>query len=301
MLLHLGLSACGADVEIAVGRMNPAAAASSSAGGGGAGGHGGAGGYGAAGGHGGAGGYGGTGGYGGHGGGGEGACDVLAQPAHRYTFDGEGTLVADTVGGADGEILGGASLDGSGVLALDGVDDYVDLPAGLLTGLRDVTVMAWVAREGGGAYARIVDLGIGSAGEDPVEGDGSVGRSYLVMTPSTGFEVRGVAALASDSGAAGEVHIATEPQLEDKQFHQIALVFDGAAATMALYLDGALLGSAPVGFPLSAIEDVNNWLGRSQYDQDPYFWGRYEELRIYGEALAGCAVEAAWNAGPEQP
>lgn len=274
MVLLLGLSGCGADVEIAVGRMNPASAASGS---------------------------GGEAGSGSGGGNGTIPCDVLPSPAHRYTFDGVGDVVADLIGGADGAILGGASLDGGGGLTLDGEDDYVDLPAGLLAGLRDVTVMVWVARDGGGSYLRIVDFGLASGGEDPVEGEGGVGTSYLVITPSTVFDVRGVAALASDSGVRGEVAIHAEPTLGDGEVHQVAVVFDGAAATLALYLDGALLGSAPVGFPLSAIQDVNNWLGRSQFDRDPYFGGRYDELRIYREALAGCAVEAAWNAGPDRP
>ncbi|KYF84631.1 hypothetical protein BE11_11935, partial [Sorangium cellulosum] len=229
------------------------------------------------------------------------SCDVLPSPTHRYTFDGVGGVVADLVGGADGVILGGASLDGGGWLTLDGQDDYVDLPAGLLAGLRDVTVMVWVVREGGGSYPRIVDFGLSSRGEDPVEGEGGVGTSYLVITPSTVFDVRGVSTLASDSGVTGEVAIHAEPTLEDGDVHQVAVVFDGAAATLALYLDGALLGSDAVGFPLSGIQDVNNWLGRSQFDADPYFGGRYDELRIYSEALAGCAIEAAWNAGPDRP
>ncbi|WP_437886389.1 LamG domain-containing protein [Sorangium sp. So ce307] len=229
------------------------------------------------------------------------SCDVLPSPIHRYTFDGVGDVVADLVGGADGVILGGASLDGGGGLTLDGQDDYVDLPAGLLAGLRDVTVMVWVVRDSGGSYPRIVDFGLSSRGEDPVEGEGGVGTSYLVITPSTVFDVRGVSTLASDSGVTGEVAIHAEPTLEDGEVHQVAVVFDGAAATLALYLDGALLGSEPVGFPLSGIQDVNNWLGRSQFDADPYFGGRYDELRIYSEALAGCAIEAAWNAGPDRP
>ncbi|WP_234023492.1 LamG domain-containing protein [Sorangium cellulosum] len=274
MVLLLGLSGCGADVEIAVGRMNPASAASGS---------------------------GGEAGSGGGGGDGTISCDVLPSPTHRYTFDGVGDVVADLIGGADGAILGGASLDGGGGLTLDGEDDYVDLPAGLLAGLRDVTVMVWVVRDGEGSYPRIVDFGLASGGEDPVEGEGGVGTSYLVITPSTVFDVRGVSALASDSGVRGEVAIHAEPTLEDGEIHQVAVVFDGAAATLALYLDGALLGSEPVGFPLSGIQDVNNWLGRSQFDADPYFGGRYDELRIYREALAGCAVEAAWNAGPDRP
>ena len=70
-----------------------------------------------------------------------------------------------------------------------------------------------VARDGGGSYLLIVYFGLAMVGEDPVEGVGGVGTSYLVITPSTVFDVRGVAALASDSGVRGEVAIHAEPTL----------------------------------------------------------------------------------------
>jgi hypothetical protein len=37
---------------------------------------------------------------------------------HRYSFDGTGTTVTDSVGTAHGSLVGGAKLDGSGVLTL---------------------------------------------------------------------------------------------------------------------------------------------------------------------------------------
>src|SRR4051812_28354916 len=52
---------------------------------------------------------------------------------HRYSFAGDGTRVVDSVGSADGSLENGAVLDGAGHVSLDGVDDYVNLPNGLLS------------------------------------------------------------------------------------------------------------------------------------------------------------------------
>ncbi|HEY4104824.1 MAG TPA: LamG domain-containing protein, partial [Polyangiaceae bacterium] len=63
------------------------------------------------------------------------AAPAASNLIHRYSFNGEGTHVIDSVGGADGELIGGATLDGYGHATLDGVDDYVNLPNGLLSSL----------------------------------------------------------------------------------------------------------------------------------------------------------------------
>ncbi|HWZ91070.1 MAG TPA: hypothetical protein VNW92_19550 [Polyangiaceae bacterium] len=62
---------------------------------------------------------------------------------HRYSFSGEGTRVVDSVSGADGVLMAGATLDGAGHAALDGLDDYVDLPNGLVSSLHDATLLTW--------------------------------------------------------------------------------------------------------------------------------------------------------------
>jgi hypothetical protein len=51
---------------------------------------------------------------------------------------------------------------------------------------------------------------------------------------------------------------------------------------------------------LSDIEDVNDWLGQSQFQQDKSnFGGTYTEFRIYGQALSACALRATLTAGPD--
>jgi hypothetical protein len=217
---------------------------------------------------------------------------------HDYVFNGVGALVSDANGGEDAVLVGGAQL-GSATdpgVQLDGDDDYIRLPQGLLSGLSSTTLSIWFKVDGGPGYVRILDFGAGST--DPaVEGDGSVGRSYIALTPATGLERTGLAALASSSGSGDEVAIDTELEVRDDVLHQVNIVVDSAQSSLRLYLDGAPAGEAALPFELAEIEDVNNWLGRSQYDADPYFKGRFYRLAMYSAALTDCQVLASWQGG----
>jgi hypothetical protein len=44
---------------------------------------------------------------------------------------------------------------------------------------------------------------------------------------------------------------------------------------------------------------VNNWLGRSQYQNDEELAGTYHELRIYSRALSSAQISASYTAGPD--
>ena len=66
-----------------------------------------------------------------------------------------------------------------------------------------------------------------------------------------------------------------------------------------LYLDGVLIGTRATRMKLSDIEDVNDWLGQSQFTQDGNFAGTYTEFRIYGQALSACALRATLASGPD--
>ena len=58
--------------------------------------------------------------------------------------------------------------------------------------------------------------------------------------------------------------------------------------------------AGPVERGLSSLDDVNNWLGRSNY-KDAHLGGSIEEFRIYGAALSDAQVEASagFGANPE--
>jgi hypothetical protein len=68
---------------------------------------------------------------------------------------------------------------------------------------------------------------------------------------------------------------------------------------MALYQDGGLLVECELTKPLSAIADVNDWLGRSNYQADADFAGKFDELRIYDAPLSAAELAESFAAGPD--
>jgi hypothetical protein len=50
---------------------------------------------------------------------------------------------------------------------------------------------------------------------------------------------------------------------------------------------------------LSQISDVNNWLGRSQYSNDPELNATFDEFRIYDVALTAAQIQTSATAGPD--
>ncbi len=235
-----------------------------------------------------------------------GACGCLPASlgatclAHRYQFEGTGTVVTDSIGASGNGTIVGATLSGTGTVVLSGgtSDQYVKLPSRLISGLgNSATIEAWVTWAGtGGDWQRIIDFGNSTAGQD-MQGDG---KSYLFLTPSAaggGLRV----AISAGAGGGDEDLVTASASLPTALTH-VAVVIDGSAQTLALYQDGALQGAATAIRPsttLGTIDDLNNWLGRSQYAADPELAGTYHELRIYSKALSAAQISASFTAGPD--
>jgi hypothetical protein len=214
---------------------------------------------------------------------------------HRYSFDGVGTRVSDSKGAAHGKLIG-TELTGEGTVALDGGDSgqYVELPENLISGLGDATFEAWLTWAGGNAWQRIFDFG------DSFEtSNGAIhGRTYLFLTPKSSAETMRVAFSLAGSGEA-EVRIDASVPLPEDELTHVALVFDDQNDRMALYLNGELEGDVAIFDKLSSINDVNNWLGRSQYAADAELGGVIHEFRIYDAALDAAKILVSFEAGPQ--
>lgn len=229
---------------------------------------------------------------------------------HRYSFEGEGTEALDSRFSANGQIVG-ASMTGTGSLILAGNKSlqYVNLPNRIVSKLTDATFEAWLTWTGAGEWERIFDFGGSTGGEDPPLATSSHrdgGTSYLFLTTNAGVDSNrpGLPAgmrLAYSRNSTGneEVCYASDQPFPKGGEHHVAVVVDADAQTMALYLDGALVDECPLTHPLSAIDDVNNWLGRSNYTADPVLDANYDEFRIYGAALSAAEIADSFKAGPD--
>lgn len=221
---------------------------------------------------------------------------AIPEPAERFDFSGSGTTVVDRMGGPSGTLFGGVTLTDDGSVELDGDDDYVDLPNGLLGTKTSATILLWTTLRDGPAYWRVLDFGNSSEGEDPT--DSAVGTTYVALTTETGLDPNGLALFIGHGGASSEDRALTALNLGDTAV-ALGIVLDGEAGRADLYVDGRAVASTPMSAPLSELDDVNNWLGRSQYSADPHYPGTYTELRVYDRALTDCEVAALTDLGPD--
>lgn len=208
---------------------------------------------------------------------------------HRYAFDGTGPVAVDDVGGADGVILN-TELRGQGQLYLDRsseLEQYVELPNGIISVLDSATFEAWVDWETPPAepkpfWERIFDFGVSTAGEDKRES----GKSYLFLAPGqSGTTPARPRTAFRDFATVGELLIDATEEFPLNTAFNVAVVVDAGAQELRLYFNAKEQGRIPFPEPLAAIEDVNNWLGRSQFAVDTRFGGSFLEFRIYDQAL----------------
>jgi len=223
------------------------------------------------------------------------ACVLFELPCsaanllHHYPFSVD---ASDAVGGANGQLLGGAVISG-GAVVLNGSGAYVNLPANLVTNLSSVTFEAWFTDYGSSTWARIYDVGnsVGGAGNQ------GGGTSYMFLTASSGSGgVRGAYNLGSGEQL---VDFTTRPVVGVE--HHIVWTQDAGAQVASIYVDGILMGQT-AGFtftPAAVGATVNDWLGRSQYN-DPYFYGAIDDFRIYDAAIGPLQVAVDLAAGPNQ-
>jgi hypothetical protein len=228
------------------------------------------------------------------------ACALLAAAlVHRYRFDGSGGRAIDSVGGADASLIN-VELQSAEALVLAGgtTDQYADLPNGIVSSLGDATFEVWLTWAGGASWQRIFDFGITRQGED-IRGNGS---SYIFVTPraNPGLGTQDFLRVTyTANGLGSEVNAEATRALPVGSLEHVAVVVDDQNDELRLYLGGALQATTAFTGSLAAIQDNNNWLGRSQYAQDPGLAAQLLEFRIYSAALGDNELSVSFQAGPD--
>lgn len=216
------------------------------------------------------------------------SCVALQNSiVHRYSFEGD---AKDSIGSAHGTPMGGATISG-GALNLAGGNSgqYLDLPNALISSLTSVTIEAYVTWTGaaGGDWQRIFDFG----SSNMAEGMQGTGAKYLFLS------ARKLRACYTNASPSAEIFTDAATELTADPT-QLAVVVNATAHNLTLYLDGSPVGSSvTLNEPLSAINDVNNWLGRSQFAPDDYFGGKISEFRIYNAPLTGPELKTSKQMG----
>jgi hypothetical protein len=68
-----------------------------------------------------------------------------------------------------------------------------------------------------------------------------------------------------------------------------------ADSGLRIFRQGELVAELQAPLQVSDIDDVNNWLGRSQWDQDPMLAATLLDFRIYGAALSAAELAALYQ------
>jgi hypothetical protein len=223
-------------------------------------------------------------------------CSAVADAGliHRYSFD--GPAVKDSAGKVDATLKGAAKVE-AGKLVLDNGEktsgeegvSYVQFDAPVIPKEGSATLVVWVTAKENPLFSRVIDIG------DTENGEG-MAFIYLVAQHE---EMSSRAAITSaDTGS--KTYIAG-PRLDDDKPHMAALVIDGKAGKLHLYVDGRE-AQPPEDLGENTLKNVkpaHSYLGRSSFDADPGFTGAIDEFRVYDEALSAEQVNALVKAGPD--
>ena len=228
------------------------------------------------------------------------AAPNLANVVRRWSFNQSaanapaGTTLVDSVSGATlATVQGnGATFTGNGLRlpggAAGGGAAYLQLPAGIVSGYTNVTIELWATPIAFQSWARLLDFNNGT-------------ENYLTLSTANGgglgtqrFESKlGGATVTLDSGLPTTAGV--------PRHYAITFADNGAGGgRWTWYRDGDAVAWLDVPYTLSALPDVNNWLGRSAYAVDAFANCEYAELRISNVALTRDQVFANFALGPNR-
>jgi hypothetical protein len=198
--------------------------------------------------------------------------------AARYSM--EGNMSDSSGNGLDGEVFGGAlfnqGMSGMGrTLTLDGMVDYATLPIGSVIASADsMTIALWANFAGGDVWQRLIDFG-------------SDTTSYMFLSPENGTTNVLRFAITNTGNAEGAESTLDGPGALSGGWHHVAVSIDGSTMSMTLYLDGIVVATGPTAtLPSDLGNTTQNYVGDSQYTDDPFYEGDIDELLIYTRALS---------------
>ncbi|RYD46416.1 MAG: hypothetical protein EOP85_07465, partial [Verrucomicrobiaceae bacterium] len=237
-----------------------------------------------------------------------------------------GTNLADSVSGAVATVRGNGSTFNGSALTITGtttgnqsendISGYVDLPNGIFSSKTNLTIEIWGSPLSFNANARMFDFGrvatSGSGGGAPGEivdtGTAPGGNLAPSEAVYVNFCLNSISTQRMKAWYNGVTVTEMDTALATTagtQYHYVFTFQDGvgihgsSGGRITWYRNGTQAATADVNFRLQNIDDVNNWLGRSNFSNDLLSHAAYNEVRIYNHVLSGAEMLANLSAGPD--
>lgn len=238
-----------------------------------------------------------------------------------------GTTFTDAVSGmvmtveGNGAVLTGSSIvlpgTTTGAESNANISAFLNLSTGILSSKTNLTVEVWATPVSAKTWQRIFDFGCMAVGDGlglPGQWTGvtapnnSSSSDDLMLTVQSGsaFADPPLSEARQDGGTKYQV-TSTLTTTANTEYY-FALTFSDGVGTygsgggeVAWYRNGTLVGTVDVPFHLYNLNDVNDWLGRSQFSSDNLANIAYDEVRIYDSVLTAAQISSDYTTGPNAP
>ncbi len=163
----------------------------------------------------------------------------------------------------------------------DGMDDYVQLPDGVLNGHDNITIVFNSRPEKEQQHIFAYVFGNSS----------SEGYMFLNTNRPSTMELRFA---ATPEGSGRETAVYHSPGIASEQWGNAVVTISGTTAS--LYLDGELKMTGDLGMTVSELGDTTaNYIAKSLYESDGYFKGLVKEFTVYNYAMDQSEVKALYT------
>ncbi|MBN1697237.1 MAG: glycoside hydrolase family 88 protein [Spirochaetales bacterium] len=171
-----------------------------------------------------------------------------------------------------------------GPYTLNGTSDYVDLPDGITGDLDDFSVACWVRLNSLDTWSRIFDFGVDT-------------NVFMMLTPASGDTGYPYFCITT-SGNSGEQGINGTGRMSTGSWQHLAVVMSGNTGILYINTQEAGRNTGITLNPSDLGNTTNNYIGRSQWSDDPYLNAGIDDFVVYDRALSASEVSALGSTPP---